>query len=143
MDQRLYNFLTFDLADYENYPALRHQRLTHELGFWDNQDQSCFEDFLAGIKAEVAILEEKYTEEELTATEQMWTDFYVEQIGNELGVELLTSAKASKETMMRAVALGDEGFERVVARSVKVGNELNRRTKEVEQKNQHNANHTL
>ena len=148
MNQELFDFLTFELADYENYPALRLQKLISASNRYNNyQGVSPISTPLSpvqkGIDAEIAIMKEKYTEEELTATEQMWTDFYVEQIGNELGVELLTSAKASKETMMKAVALGDEGFERVVARSVKVGNELNRRTQEIELKNKASGNHTL
>jgi hypothetical protein len=135
-EQTYFEYMTFELADYKNFPALRLQKLIDDRALYTFAPRyhTYFDNLINEMMA-------KFTKEELTVTEQMCKDFYTQMIGNELGIELLIAGKASKETMMKAVALGDNDFDRAVALSVKIGNALNLQVKEIEQQNK-SSNHT-
>ena len=133
---RKFEYLTFDLADYNEFPALRYQRILFDISHTVDMPDFAF---LEELKAE---METEYDAEALTPTEEQELDFWVRKTAKQMAIDMLVLGKTQPANMERAVALPDEQFDRCIALCNEMASTLNIRVKENEARSKA-QNHTV
>lgn len=72
-------------------------------------------------------------EQHLATLEQNEEQYWVERLGREAVVDLMTQGRVSKEVMSRAILLSEDNYRRFVEVSGTIGNMVNTISREVEQ----------
>lgn len=72
-------------------------------------------------------------EHELAQMEQQEERYWVERLGRQAVIDLLTQGRVSRETMTRAILLSEENYRRFVEVSGTIGRAVDTITREVEQ----------
>lgn len=121
-----FEYVTFELSDYKNSPALRYQKICKD---FDNEMQFSYSAFLKKLKTE---MESTYSDAELEITEQVQLDFWVQRLAKQMAVEMIVSGKTTPDTMKQAIALPDDDFKRTVMLCKEMAHKLDVTIKESE-----------
>jgi hypothetical protein len=77
-------------------------------------------------------MEEQYTPAELVSTDACERDYWIQTLGRQAGVQLITSSRVDHNTMFRMTCLDDAGFAQAITICTQVASDVDKKVKQAE-----------